>query len=199
MVFQHPSGFTALRSARRQNFWRRGSPRNFARNGTSRAWRPRAERRSGAASRRAAKRCRRSSRWRKAGASRRPARNNALNRRRTTYIREAKSPRPSPIHTLTTHQPHRADRGGRILARPLSVRRARAHGAGVRPALPHVLERAPPSCFPAANPRRCPMSSRSRGHAFHGATIRRRPNKRRWVDEVDIPRDFLKTSYRASI
>lgn len=139
MVFQHPSGFTALRSARRQNFWRRGSPRNFAQNGTSRAWRPRAERRSGAASRRAAKRCRRSSRWRKAGASGRPARNNTLNRRRTTYIREAKSPRPSPIHTLITHQPHHADRGGRILARPLSVRRARAHGAGVRPALPHVL------------------------------------------------------------
>ena len=163
MVFQHPSGFTALRSARRQNFWRRGSPRNFAQNGTSRAWRPLAERRSGAASRRTAKRCRRSYGRRKAGASRRPARNNTLNRRRTTYIREAKSPRPSPIHTLITHQPHRADRGGRILARPLSVRRARAHGAGVRPALPHVLERAPPSCFPAANPRRCSMPSRSRG------------------------------------
>lgn len=112
MVFQHPSEFTALRSARRQNFWRRGSPRNFARNGTSRAWRPLAERRSGAASRRAAKRCRRSSRRRKAGAFRRPARNNTLNRRRTTYIREAKSPRPSPIHTLITRQPHRADRAG---------------------------------------------------------------------------------------
>lgn len=92
----------------------------------------------------------------------------ALNRRRTIHIREAKSLRPSPIHTLITRQPHRADRGGRILARPLSVRRARAHGAEARPALPHVLEHSPPSCFPAANPRRCSRAARSLGHLPRG-------------------------------
>ena len=181
MVFQHPSGFTALRSARRQNFWRRGSPRNFAQNGTSRAWRPRAERRSGAASRWAAKRCRRSSRWRKAGASGRPARNNTLNRRRTTYIREAKSPRPSPIHTLITHQPHRADRGGRVLVRPPTIRRARAHSAGTPSERPHVKQHAAysthgkrfPHCWhcPASNQRRLPVGHYSAAPLL---TIRRR-------------------------
>ena len=163
MVFQHLSGFTALRSAPRQNFWPRGAPRIFAQNGTSRAWRPRAERRSGAGSIGAAVRCRRLPDGGKSGRLPAPRSILALNRRRTLYIREAKSPRTSPIHTPITHKQSAAGHGGRVLVRPLSVRRARAHGAGVRPALPHVMERAPPSCFPAANPRRCSMSSRSRG------------------------------------
>ena len=106
--FSTPSGFTALRSARRQNFGGGGlsgiSPEMVHQGPGGPGLKEGAGRRPGG--RRSA--CRRSSRWRKAGASRRPARNNALNRRRTIYIREAKSPRPSPIHTLITHQPHRA-------------------------------------------------------------------------------------------
>lgn len=111
MVFQHLSGFTALRSAPRQNFWPRGAPRIFAQNGTSRAWRPRAERRSGAGSIGAAVRCRRLPGGEKSGRLPAPRSVLALNRRRTLYIREAKSPRPSPIHTPTTHKQRTADRG----------------------------------------------------------------------------------------
>lgn len=111
MVFQHLSGFTALRSAPRQNFWPRGAPRIFAQNGTSRAWRPRAERRSGAGSIGAAVRCRRLPGGEKSGRLPAPRSVLALNRRRILYIREAKSPRPSPIHTPTTHKQRTADRG----------------------------------------------------------------------------------------
>ena len=142
MVFQHLSGFTALRSAPRQNFWPRGAPRIFAQNGTSRAWRPRAERRSGAGSIGAAVRCRRLPDGENSGRLPAPRSILALNRRLTLYIREAKSPRPSPIHTPITHKQRTAGHGGRVLVRPPTIRRARAHSAGTQSERPHVKQHA---------------------------------------------------------
>ena len=66
----------------------------------------------------------------------------ALNRRRTLYIGEAKSPRPSPIHTPITHKQSAAGHGGRVLVRPPTIRRARAHSAGTQSERPHVKQHA---------------------------------------------------------